>query len=118
MVGRAVFTCAGSFAPFCSPYPLRCSAQALGFGVLGFALALVCFGSVWGVTMHFCAWFFCFCSVVVFSFLFFRIPRQPRTRRGHLDLERLSSRAGWRVSWLLQLGEVDLFWSLFCAFFS
>ena len=21
--------------------------------------------------MHFCAWFFCFCSVVVFSFLFF-----------------------------------------------
>ena len=70
MGGRAVFTCVGFFAPFCSPYPLRCSAQALGFGVLGFALALVCFGSVWGVTMHFCAWFFCFCSVVVFSFLF------------------------------------------------
>ena len=36
---------------------------------LGFAFALVCFGSVWGVTMHFCAWFFCCCSVV-FSFLF------------------------------------------------
>ena len=70
MSGRARFACAGIFAPFCSPCSLRCSAHALGFVFLGFACALVCFGSVWGVTMHFCAWFFRVCSVVVFSFLF------------------------------------------------
>ena len=59
------------FAPLCSPCPLRCSAQALGFVFLGFVFALVCFGLVWGVTMHFCAWFFAsvfwLCSVF-FSF--------------------------------------------------
>ena len=118
MGGRALSACAGFFASFCSPCPLRCSAQALGFVFLGFAFALVCFGSVWGITMHFRAWFFLllFCCCVQFSFLF-RIRRQPRTRRGHLDLERLSGGAGWRVSWLLQPSEFGLFWRLFCAFF-
>ena len=52
--------------PLVPPCPLRCSAQALGSGFLGFAFALVSFGSVWGVTMHFCAWFF-FAVVVLCS---------------------------------------------------
>ena len=80
MGGRALSAGAGFFAPFCSPCPLRCSAQALGFVFLGFAFALVSFGSVWGVTMHFCAWFFCFCSVVVLSFLFFSGSDDSRGR--------------------------------------
>ena len=41
--------------------------------------------------------------------LFF--PGSDDTRPWSTDMD------GWRVSWLLQLGEVGLFWRLFCAFF-
>ena len=58
------------FAPFCSPCPLRCSAQALGFGFFGLCF---CPGVLWlgvgGYHALLCMVFFCCCSVV-FSFLF------------------------------------------------
>ena len=71
MGGRALFACAGFFCPLLFPLPLRCSAQDLGFGFIGlcFCPGVPCLGV--GVTMHFCAWFFCFCSNVVFIFFFF-----------------------------------------------
>ena len=80
MSGRALFACAGFFAPFCSPCPLRCSAQALGFGFYWALLLPWCALARCGVTMHFCAWLFCFCSVVVFSFLFFSGSDDSRGR--------------------------------------
>ena len=91
------------------------------FWFLGFAFALVCFGSVWGVTMHFCAWFF-FAAVLLLCSVFFFLQdlttAEDEERTPDLDLERLSGGAGWRVTWRLQPGEVGLFWRLFCAFFS
>ena len=71
MGGRALFACASFFAPFCSPCPLRCSAQALGFGFF-WALLLPWCTLAWcgGDYALLCMVFFCCCSVVGFSFLF------------------------------------------------
>ena len=41
------------------------------FWFLGFAFALVCFGLVWGLTTHFCVWFFVFFAAVLLCSVFF-----------------------------------------------
>ena len=89
---------------------------------MGFAFALVCFGSVWGGGNHALLCMVFFAAVLLLCSVFFFLQdlttAEDEERTPDLDLERLSGGAGWMVTWRLQPGEVGLFWRLFCAFFS
>ena len=81
MGGRALFACAGFLPPFVPPAPLGVRHRHWVLVFWALLLPWCALARCGGGTMHFCACFFCFCSIVVFSFLFSSGSDDSRGRR-------------------------------------